>query len=187
MGSDKATEILNVARRLMMERGYNGFSFRDVAAEVGIKSASIHYHYPSKAELAETAAREYREWCSSELANLSAPDALGLLSAYRELFCTMLVDQKCVCLGGVLAMDAATLPSHVKPEVETFFEAHQAWISKVLRKGQEDGDIRPEIDPDAFAATFVSSVEGAMIVARGINKPDHLFVAIDQLIQLVRA
>ena len=81
MGSDKATEILNVARRLMMERGYNGFSFRDVAAEVGIKSASIHYHFPSKAELAETAARDYREWCSRELANLSAPDALGCPSS----------------------------------------------------------------------------------------------------------
>ncbi len=187
MGSDKATEILNVARRLMMERGYNGFSFRDVAAEVGIKSASIHYHFPSKAELAEAVARDYREWCSRELENLSAPDALGLLSAYGDLFVAMLNDQRCVCLGGVLAIDAATLPSQVKTEVERFFEAHHAWISKALRKGLEDGDIRAEIDPDAFAATFVSSVEGAMIVARGINRPDHLSKAVDQLINLVRA
>jgi len=186
MGSDKATEILNVARRLMMERGYNGFSFRDVAAEVGIKSASIHYHFPSKAELAEAAARDYREWCSRELANLSAPDALGLLSAYGDLFVAMLNDQRCVCLGGVLAVDAATLPSQVKTEVEKFFEAHHAWISEALRKGQEDGEIKLEIDPDAFATTFVSSLEGAMIVARGIDRQEHLSEAIDQLIQLMR-
>ena len=50
MGSEKASKILLVACSVIMERGYNGFSFRDVAAEVGIKSATIHYHFPTKAE-----------------------------------------------------------------------------------------------------------------------------------------
>lgn len=186
MENDKANEILKVARRLMMERGYNGFSFRDVAAEVDIKSASIHYHFPTKAELAESAARDYREWCSRELANLSAPDALGLLSAYGDLFVAMLKDEGNVCLGGVLAIDVATIPSQVKTEVKRFFEAHHAWLSAVLRKGQEDGDIRADIDPDAFAAMYISSVEGAMIVARGVGRPDHLSETVDQLIQLAR-
>ncbi len=169
-----------------MERGYNGFSFRDVAAEVGIKSASIHYHFQTKAELAEAAAREYREWCSRSLNDLSSPDATGMLYAYGDLFVAMLEDQGRVCLGGVLASDVPTLPSQVKAEVERFFESHHAWVSAVLRKGQEDSEIKVEIDPDAFAATFVSSVEGAMMVARGINRPEHLSEAIDQLIQLVR-
>ena len=186
MGNDKASEILQVTRRVLMERGYNGFSFRDVAAGVGIKSSSIHYHFPTKAELAEAAARDYREWCSKALMELSAPDAIGLLYAYGDLFVAMLKEQGRVCLGGVLASDVSTLPSLVKAEVERFFESHHEWLSAVLRKGQKDGEIKPEIDPDAFATTFVSSVEGAMMVARGIDRPEHLSEAIDQLIQLVR-
>jgi AcrR family transcriptional regulator len=59
--NDKAAAILDSARVLMMDRGYNGFSFRDIAAEVGIKSASIHYHFATKADLAEATARAYRE------------------------------------------------------------------------------------------------------------------------------
>ena len=169
-----------------MERGYNGFSFRDVAAEVGIKSASIHHHFPTKAELAEAAAEDYREWCASVLADLSANDAPGLLAAYGDLFVAMLKDEGSVCLGGVLVSDASTLPPQVREQVTLFFNAHHAWVSAVLRKGQSDGDIRQDIDPDAFAATFVSSVEGAMMVARGLGKADHLSEAINQLIQLVR-
>jgi len=186
MGNDKASEILFVARRIMMERGYNGFSFRDVAAEVGIKSASIHYHFPTKAELAEAAARDYREWCSRALADLSAPDAPGLLYAYGGLFVTMLEDQGSVCLGGVLAADTTTLPPQVKAEVERFFLGHREWVSTALRTGQRQGEIRPDIDPDAFAETLVSSVEGAMMVARATGKPEHLSVTINQLISLVR-
>lgn len=186
MGNEKTTEILKVACRLMMERGYNGFSFRDVAAEVGIKSASIHYHFPTKAELAEAAAREYREGCSRALADLSAPDAPALLAAYGNMFVAMLKDQGSVCLCGVLAIDAVTLPTQVKAEVERFFEAHHRWLGAVLRQGQKDGAIRLEIDPDAFAATFISSVEGAMMVARAIGRPVHLSETIDQLIEMVR-
>ncbi len=186
MGNEKASEILHVARRVMMERGYNGFSFRDVAAEVGIKSASIHYHFPTKAELAEAAARDYREWCSRALADLSAPDAPGLLSAYGDLFVAMLKDKGSVCLGGVLATDAATLPPQVKAEVERFFLGHHEWLSAVLQTGQKNGEIRPDIDPDAFADTLVSSVEGAMMISRATDKPEHLSKTIDQLIHLVR-
>lgn len=186
MGNDKASEILQVARRVIMERGYNGFSFRDVAAEVGIKSASIHYHFPTKADLAEAAARDYREWCAGALAELSAPDAPELLSAYGNLFVSLLKEQGSVCLGGILASDAATLPPEVKAEVERFFKGHHEWLSAVLRDGQKKGQIRPEIDPDAFAETLVSSVEGAMMVARATDKPEHLSTAIDQLTNLVR-
>lgn len=186
MGSDKADEILNVARKVMMERGYNAFSFRDVADEVGIKSASIHYHFPTKAALAEAVAKDYREWCSRALAELSASDAPGLLFAYGDLFVAMLRDQGRVCLGGVLAIDASTLPPQVKAEVEQFFEAHHEWLGAVLRNGQKNNEIVPEIDPDIFAATFVSSVEGAMMIARSIGRPGHLSETIDQLIELVR-
>ena len=187
MASEKASEILGAARRLIMEQGYNGFSFRDVAAEVGIKSASIHYHFPTKADLAKAVAKDYREWCAEALEGLSATDAPGLLLEYGDLFVAMLKDRGSVCLGGVLAIDAPTLPPQVREQVTLFFDAHHAWVGSVLRQGQLNGEIRNEIDADRFAATFVSSIEGAMMVARGIGKPDHLSETIAQLIRLVKA
>lgn len=186
MGNEKASEILLVARRIMMERGYNGFSFRDVAAEVGIKSASIHYHFPTKADLAEAAAKDYREWCLQVLVDLSAPDAPGLLSAYGDLFVAMLNVKGSVCLGGVLATDTATLPPSVKAEVERFFLGHHEWLSSVLQRGQKNGEIRPDVDPIAFAKTFVASVQGAMMISRATGNSRQLTETIDQLIHLVR-
>ena len=119
--NDKAAQILDAARESIMERGYNGFSFRDIAAKVGIKSASIHYHFPTKADLAEATAKAYREAFSNLLKELTAPDAPGLLRAYGALFVFTLRDQGRVCLGGVLVVDSSTLPGQVRQEVQRFF------------------------------------------------------------------
>ncbi|MEP5729501.1 MAG: TetR family transcriptional regulator [Sulfitobacter sp.] len=184
--SDKAVDILNAARVLMMDRGFNGFSFRDVAAEVGIKSASIHYHYATKADLAEATARAYRETFDEALDALDASDATMLLRAYGALFVTSLRDQGGLCLGGVLAADAATLPEQVRAEVIRFFETQHHWVAATVRDGQARKEIRADLDPDAFARMFVSSLEGAMMVSRGIKQPQDLNAALELLIQLTQ-
>ena len=183
--SDKATEILNAAQMLMMDRGYNGFSFRDIATQVGIKSASIHYHYPTKADLVEATAKAYRETFSEVLSQLTLTNASDLLRAYGTLFVVTLRDQNGLCLGGVLAADAKTLPDQVRVEVERFFEFQNSWVANVLREGQEIGQIRAEIDPEVFAKMFVSSLEGAMMVSRCIRQHKDLEAALEQLIKLV--
>ncbi len=57
----KAIEILDAAERFARQAGYNGFSFRDVAAEVGIKSASVHYHFPTTGDLGAALAGRYAD------------------------------------------------------------------------------------------------------------------------------
>lgn len=187
MPGDKASEILQVARATMMERGYNGFSFRDIAADVGIKSASIHYHYPTKADLAAAAARAYRENFANALESLKGDRAPDLLRAYGNLFVATLKDHGKACLGGVLAVDAATLPQTVQDEVRRFFEEQHRWIGAALRSGQKAGEIRPDIDPDAFAEMFVSSLEGAMLIARALGQTEHLENTLNQLANLAVA
>ena len=184
---DKAVAILNSARGLMMDRGYNGFSFRDVATEVGIKSASIHYHYATKADLAEATTKAYREAFSDATDRLAGPNATSLLRAYGALFVTTLQDQGGLCLGGVLAADAATLPDQVRAEVVAFFDQQHEWVAGVLRDGQASGEIRRDLDTDAFAKMFVSSLEGAMMVSRAIEQPEDLEAALDLFIRLIQA
>ncbi|MEP6065020.1 MAG: TetR/AcrR family transcriptional regulator [Paracoccaceae bacterium] len=185
--SDKAVAILNSARVLMMDRGYNGFSFRDVAAEVGIKSASIHYHYATKADLAEATAKAYRLAFVDAIDGLQAATAPDLLQAYGALFVASLRDQGGLCLGGVLAADSETLPDQVRDEVVLFFDSQHQWLAEVLRNGQDRGEIRADLSAEDFAAMFVSSLEGAMMVSRGIKRPQDLETALDILIQLAKA
>ncbi len=184
--SDKAVAILNSARVLMMDRGYNGFSFRDIAAEVGIKSASIHYHYATKADLAEATAKAYREAFDDAMDDITAPSASDKLRAYGTLFVTTLRDQGGLCLGGVLASDASTLPDQVRNEVIAFFQSQYNWIAKVLRDGQSSGEFRTEFEAQTYAKMYVSSLEGAMMVARAIGHPEDLEMALETFIQLIQ-
>ena len=183
--SDKAVAILNSARALMMDRGYNGFSFRDIAAEVGIKSASIHYHFATKADLAEATARAYREAFSEALDELEAASKSELLRAYGTIFVATLCQHGGLCLGGVLAADAITLPDQVRAEVVAFFDVQREWVSGVVKKGQVDKEFRQDIDADIVATMFVSSLEGSMMVARAIERPSDLETTLNQLIQLI--
>lgn len=184
--SDKASAILNSARGLMMDRGYNGFSFRDVAAEVGIKSASIHYHFATKADLAAATAKAYRETFDEALSALQDASGPDRLRAYGAFFVATLRDQGGLCLGGVLAADAKTLPDKVRTEVIAFFDAQHAWVETVLKKGQADGDFKAGIDAQAFAKMFVSSLEGAMMVSRAMERSGDLEEALEQFVTLIK-
>lgn len=183
----KALDILHAARMLMMDRGFNGFSFRDVAADVGIKSASIHYHYATKADLAAATAQSYREAFESAVAQIEADSASDLLRAYGGLFVMTLREQGCLCLGGMLAADVASLPDQVRAEVAEFFHAQNGWVEIVVRDGQSSGDFRADLDASKFAKMFVSSLEGAMMISRGVDQPQDLEDALEILIQLVQA
>lgn len=183
----KALDILHAARMLMMDRGFNGFSFRDVAADVGIKSASIHYHYATKADLAEATAHAYRQAFKDAVEQINAPSAPDRLRAYGALFVTTLREQGRLCLGGVLAADIMSLPDQVRDEVALFFTEQNDWVEAVVRDGQAAGDLRTDLDAAIYAKMFVASLEGAMMVSRGLQKPQDLEAALEMLVQLVQA
>ncbi|MEP5631165.1 MAG: TetR/AcrR family transcriptional regulator [Tateyamaria sp.] len=185
--SSKALDILESARMLIMDRGFNGFSFRDVAASVGIKSASIHYHYATKADLAEATAQAYNEAFKEAVAQLEADTATDLLRAYGGLFVTTLREHGRLCLGGMLAADVASLPDQVRTEVAVFFTAQNEWVENAVRDGQTTGEFRTDLDAAKFAKMFVSSLEGAMMISRGIEQPQDLEDALEMLIQLIQA
>ena len=57
--TDTATRILDVAERLVQVRGFNAFSYADVAAELQITKAALHYHFASKADLGSALVARY--------------------------------------------------------------------------------------------------------------------------------
>ena len=78
-----------------------------------------------------------------------------------------------------------SLPEQVRVEVAKFFAEQNSWIEDVVRQGQARGDLRGDLDAKMFAKMFVSSLEGAMMVSRGLQQPQDLEASLDVLIQLI--
>src|SRR5215207_9448334 len=108
--ADTAAQILDSAERLVQTRGFNGFSYADIAAELSITKASLHYHFAGKAELGEALITRYARRFVEALADVDGrvADARGKLDAYAGLYADVLRGQR-MCLCGMLAAEYQTL------------------------------------------------------------------------------
>jgi TetR/AcrR family transcriptional regulator, transcriptional repressor for nem operon len=164
---DTATQILDAAERLVQERGFNGFSYADVARELGVTKAALHYHFPGKAELGEALIERYARRFGEALAAVDARDidAADKLRAYAQLYAAVFSDDR-MCLCGMLAADYATLPQPMRDRVVRFFDDNEVWLARVLEEGRAEGSLRFQGSARSVARTIVGGLEGAMLVAR---------------------
>ena len=162
-----ATRILDVAERLAQVRGFNGFSYADIAAEVGITKAALHYHFASKADLGEALISRYAVRFGEALAAIDAGTtaAPAKLQGYADLYAGVLRDQR-MCLCGMLAAEYPTLPDAMQASVVSFFDQNEAWLSDVLEQGRSDGSLQFTGSSRDVARMIISCLEGAMLVTR---------------------
>ena len=162
-----ATRILDVAERLVQTRGFNGFSYADIAAELHITKASLHYHFASKAKLGEALILRYASRFATALARIDSEilDTGGKLDAYVDVYADVL-QRKRMCLCGILAAEYPTLPRPMRGAVTQFFDDNEAWLTTVLERGRADGSLTFDEPPGEAANMLVSGLEGAMLVAR---------------------
>jgi TetR/AcrR family transcriptional regulator, transcriptional repressor for nem operon len=165
--ANTAERILDVAERLVQVRGFNGFSYADVATELQITKASLHYHFPGKAALGEALIARYAARFTDALANIDArlPDARHKLDAYGSLY-TEVLRKKRMCMCGILAAEYQTLPTPMREAVTRFFDDNEAWLTGVLAQGLADGILSFDGSPSDAAQMIVSGLEGAMLIAR---------------------
>lgn len=180
-------EILDVGQELIQTVGFDGFSYRDIADRVGIKSASVHYHFPAKTDLAHAVAEKYRVDFNASVNELESRglSPLDQLAGFAGIFQRTLEGLNRVCLCAMLASEAGSVPTTVNEETQKFFNEQQAWISKTISAGIDSGEIAESAQPIAFAKTFLSALEGAMIMARAMERPEHLAEVADQLLSLL--
>ena len=174
--TDTRTELLDVAQELTQTLGYNGFSFRDLAQRVGIKTASIHYWFPTKGDLGRELMARYRKEFGAALAGIEArtQDPKRRLKSFVDLFKSTLRTGNRMCLCGMLAVEYATLPRVVQREIEEFFAECERWLARVLAEGREAKAFAFEGDPRASARVLFASLEGAMMVARAFEDESRL-------------
>jgi TetR/AcrR family transcriptional repressor of nem operon len=164
---ETAQRILDIAERLMQVRGYNGFSYADIAETMRLTKASLHYHFPSKAELGRRLMERYIENFLIALGRIDAADspAREKLQRYVLIYSDVLANKR-MCLCGMLAAEYATLPKSVKAEVTRFFDANETWLTGVLEQGTRSDGLKFSGQPDETARTIIATLEGAMMLAR---------------------
>lgn len=181
--ADTSQRILDVAERLVQTRGFNGFSYADIAEVLDVTKASLHYHFPSKADLGKRLIERYEE---AFLALLKAIDATGAaprekLKRYARIYADVLRDNR-MCLCGMLASDYATLPKPMKEEVRHFFDENEDWLAAVLEQGRKSGGLEFKGSALELARVIVGSLEGAMMLARSYGDAARFDTAAERLL-----
>jgi TetR/AcrR family transcriptional repressor of nem operon len=167
--STKADDVLRCARSLIIRGGYNGFSYADISKVVGIRNASIHHHFPSKADLVRTLVAQYRAEAEAGLAALerNVTDPREQLRAYIGYWEACITDGTapfCVC--ALLATEIPVLPEAVALEVRAHFRNLSRWLASVLKRGAAQGRLRLVGTAKGDAEMFMATVHGAMLSAR---------------------
>lgn len=165
--NDTAERILDIAERLVQTRGFSNFSYANIATELGITTASLHYHYRGKAELGLALITRYTERFIDALGQIDQDlhDAPAKLEAYARLYADVLQGKR-MCMCGVLAAEYETLPKPMRTAVIRFFDENEKWLADLLEQGNTDKTLSFTGSPADVAQSILSTLEGAMLVAR---------------------
>ncbi len=160
------TQILDIAERLIRTGGYNNCSFRDIAAEIGIKSASVHHHFATKEDLAVVVAQQYSERFFLALGDPKSPpqSRKKQVERYCSVFRLAYTSSGRACLCGVLAGEAGLLPERLQVEVSKFIDGNVQWLESALASSGT-GTSGKKSGLRAHALHIYSALQGAMGVA----------------------
>lgn len=168
--NDIYQRILTVAEGLIQSQGYNAFSYRDIANQVGVKTSSIHYHFPTKADLGIAVVKNHISNLCLNLEDIINNEKntfrQKLTLFFDAVFTATYANGKRMCLGGMLASDALTLPENVLHEVKEFFKRIETWLKKLLSQAVKDNECQLSIDIKSETTTILASLEGVLLLAR---------------------
>ena len=143
--SETAEQILDLAETLIQTRGYSAFSYQDIADSLGIRKASIHYHFPSKTDLGIAVVDRYIarfDAALTEIADDQSKSSMTMLDFYVQPYLQFASTPDRVCLSGALAGEMLALPPELRARVDHFFRTHQAWLTKILKRGVARGEFK---------------------------------------------
>ncbi len=170
MAMDTRETILSTAEHLIRKKGYNGFSYRDIASKVGIRKASIHYHFETKPLLGVAAIQRYRskvEYLMDKLIRVEK-DPVTRLEGFFNFFRDAQKKDH-FCPAAVLSVEYHTVPEEIRMEVRGLFNKYISWLAKILEDGRNRGAFHFGGQSSEKAAMVAASIEGALMLSRTIG------------------
>lgn len=170
--SDK---IMDLAQDYIQTRGYNAFSYKDLANDLGIKTASIHYHFPKKADLGAAIVQRYTETFMALYGGQepTGDNHLEQFQTYLGPFIETSNSGVRICLCGALGGEVGSLPDAIQTEVVRFIEYHEHWLSRLLDAGRSAGSFKFPGNADDMARVIFSTLQGALTISRAKNNSAH--------------
>ena len=162
MSQTMKDKILQAAEDRVRGAGFAEMSFRDLAKDVGIKSASVHYHFPTKPDLGEALVQRYAEQFEAHLAQIDQDDLQKALDGFVALYSQALVLNESICLCAVMGAEAIGLPENVNQRTKAFFAMNKTWLEQLFTQHGID-------NASDKAGLVVAALEGGMIVASASN------------------
>ena len=182
--SETLGQILDVAERLAQTRGFNGFSYADIAAELGVTKASLHYHFPSKADLGRSLIDRYSIAFADALTAIeqNSDPAFARLQRYVAIYGDVLKAGR-ICLCGMLAAEYTTLPAGMQEAIRAFFDFNERWLARILEAGRQDGSVTFDGSATDAARAITSALEGAMLLARPYGGASRFEIAAQRVLR----
>ncbi len=139
MRSTKET-IVQLGDELIRSNGYNAFSYADISKQLNVKNAAVHYHFPSKSDLAE-AVVEWHEDSFQRFTEKAAPrSASDQIKMFLNFYASIQVSGK-LCVIGTFATDWNSMDERIQQRVTNFTNGVLEWITNTLDTGKEEGSL----------------------------------------------
>ncbi len=177
--SSMKERILEAAEMRIRKRGFHSVSFRDLANDVGVKSASVHYHFPQKSDLGNQLIERYTARFQTGLDAIDTSSLNTAMSEYLALYDNAFAVGKSICLCAILGAEANSLPDTLVDRLRAFFEMNVQWLTALnLQHGVAEKVPSP--------LEVVGALEGAMIVANTMSDRIALSGAITRIQSIYR-
>ncbi|HEY9544499.1 MAG TPA: TetR/AcrR family transcriptional regulator [Solimonas sp.] len=175
---DTREAILSCAQALLQQRGFNGFSYQHIAAELGLRTAAIHYHFPAKDDLGVALVRRYRDnfqnWMHDQ--HFSGTGWARLQGYFGTYLSYLEIGEGRLCPGGVFGSDFGVLSDEMRTEARMLMRETYGWLMLTLEEGRRDGSMRFEGDAHDKALVVGAALQGGLQIARlsGAHRFRHL-------------
>ena len=179
---DTKKQILDIAENYLLDRGYNGFSYKDISNALGIRNASIHYHFPKKTDLGVSIIRrakgQFERWV--QVLENRAPGYTSELAEFCLLFKKYVKNRQQSCLGGALETDFKTLPEEMQKEARELTSAMLRWLERLLEEGRNQAAFNFPGQANAQALAVISCLQGAIQIVR-VTAPSSFDSVVEQI------
>lgn len=171
MNNNTIDQILDTAQQLVQTLGYNAFSYADISKEVGIRKASIHYHFPNKADLGEALVARYHNHFAAALTQIDerTTNDLEKLRKFTALYKAGPMQDFRLCLGVMYSTDYITLPQKVQGRLTSYFSANLIWLEQVMNHGLIAETLTFKGTAKTQAHSFLAALQGAQLLSRSFN------------------
>ena len=169
-GARTREQIVERAAALFNQHGYHGASISDVMAATGLEKGGIYRHFSSKEELALAAfayaTDKMKERFTSAMAGKeSALERLrAIIGVYARIPTDPPVPGGCPILNA--AVEADDDNPELKAEAQRVLNGLKQALRSIVRTGQERGELRDDLDVEAFTHIFIAQLEGAIMLAK---------------------